>query len=553
MKHTIFTIAFLCSALSGWATGSTANRNMEISKNLDIFNSIYKELDLFYVDTIKPEKTIKAGIDEMLMTLDPYTNYIPESDMDKLKLMTTGEYAGVGCVIGKHKDGILITNIYEGMPAFKAGLKIGDIITEINGKSIKDLGVTQASEQLRGEPHTQANITVRHTDGKKQSITITREIIALPAISYAGEVAPGIGYIYINGFTENAAAQFKEAFLDLKKNKKIKKLIIDVRENPGGILDEAADIINMFVDRKSTIVYTKGKNPAMDQTYKAQRDPIDKEMPIAVLINRNSASASEILAGALQDMDRAVIVGERSFGKGLVQTTRDLPHGGNLKITISKYYIPSGRCIQAIDYSKKEEKEYSQRIPDSLTHEFKTLHGRTVRDGGGIHPDIQSSDTTSSTAEYYLYEKNIIFDYVTEYQKSHPTIPAIKDFQYTEQDYESFKAFVKSKEFTYKPLSEDLLNALKKTLKEEGYATYAEAEVKALEEKLKPNIETDLNLFKEEIMKTISIEIVKRYYYEKGVVEESLKHDDCKEAAIQVLNDETRYKQILTATQEAEK
>lgn len=550
MKHTLFTFAFICTALSGWATGTTTNRNIEISKHLDIFNAIYKELDLLYVDSLQPEKTIKAGIDEMLTTLDPYTNYIPEEDMDKLKMMTTGEYAGIGCVIGKHKEGILITNIYEGMPAHKAGIKIGDIITEINGKDIKDIGVSEASEQLRGEPHTQATITIKHTNGKKDHVTVTREIIALPAVPYAGEIAPGIGYIYLNGFTENAAVQFKEAFLDLKKEKKIQKLIIDVRDNPGGILDEAADIINLFVDRKSTLVYTKGKNPAVDKTYKAQRDPIDKEIPIAVLINRNSASAAEILAGTLQDMDRAVIVGERSFGKGLVQTTRDLPHGGNLKVTISKYYIPSGRCIQAIDYSQKSGKEYSQRIPDSLTHEFKTLHGRTVRDGGGINPDIQYADTTNSTAEYYLYEKNIIFDYVTEYQKRHPTLPSIKDFKFSDQDYEEFKSFVKSKEFTYKPLSEDILSALKKTLKEEGYAEYAEAEVKALEEKLKPNVDTDLNLFKEEIVRSISIEIVKRYHYEKGVVQESLKFDKCKDEAIKVLNDEAQYKKILTPSKE---
>ncbi len=550
MKQTVFTLALLCSTLSGWAGGANSNRNIEISKHLDIFNAIYKELDLLYVDSIRPEKTIKLGIDEMLMSLDPYTNYIPEENMDQLKLMTTGEYAGVGCTIGKHEEGILVTNLYEGMPAHKAGLRIGDVIVEIEGKSIKDWGVTQASEHLRGEAHTQANITVKHIDGKKQKFTITREIISLPAIPYAGEVAPGIGYIYINGFTEHAGAQFKEAFLDLKKNHKIKKLIIDVRENPGGILDEAAEIINMFVDRKSTIVYTKGKNPAIDKIYKAQRDPIDKEIPIAVLINRNSASASEILAGALQDMDRAVIVGERSFGKGLVQTTRDLPHGGNLKVTISKYYIPSGRCIQAIDYTKSNSKEYTQRIPDSLTHEFKTIHGRTVRDGGGINPDVISTDTTSSTAEYYLYEKNIIFDYVTEYQKKHPAIPEVKDFKFTDQDYNEFKEFVKSKEFTYKPLSEDVLNTLKKVLKEEGYAEYADAEMKALEEKLKPNIDTDLNLFKEDIIKSISVEIVKRYYYEKGVVQESLKYDECKEAAVQILNDEARYNQILSPAKE---
>ena len=420
---------------------------------------------------------------------------------------------------------------------------------EINGKSAVGLNVTDASEQLRGESKTQVEVTVKRTNGKKTKMVITREKISIPAIPFYTEIEPGIGYIYINGFTEKSAAQFKNAFLDLKENKKISKLIIDVRENPGGILDEAVDIINLFVDRKSTVVYTKGKNPNLNKTYKATRDPIDKDMPIAVLVNRNSASASEIVAGALQDMDRAVIIGERSFGKGLVQTTRDLPHGGNLKVTISKYYIPSGRCIQAIDYSKKNGKEYSQRIPDSLTHEFKTIHGRTVRDGGGINPDIFSADTVSSTAGYYLYEKDVIFDYVTEYQKKHPSIPNLKDFTYTDKDYDEFKAFVKERNFTYESFSETILTSLKESLKEEGYAEYAEAEIKALEAKIKHNIDTDLNLFKKEIVRSISIEIAKRYYFQTGMIIESLKFDDCKNEAIKLLNDTERYKKILTAEQ----
>mgnify|MGYP003292025346 CR=1 FL=1 len=548
MKNTLFTIAAICYAFSAMAAGEIINRNMEISKNMDIFNAIYKELDLLYVDTIRPEKTIKTGIDEMLMSLDPYTNYIPDEEMDKLKLMTTGEYAGVGCIIGKHKDGILITEVYEGMPAYKAGIHVGDVITKINGESVSGINVTEASEQLRGEAKTQAEVTIKRPDGKETNITITREKIVIPAISYATEIEDGIGYIFINGFTEKAAAQFKEAFLDLKENKKINKLIIDVRENPGGILDEAVDIVNLFIDRKSTVVYTKGKNAALNKTYKAQRDPIDKDIPIVVLVNRNSASASEILAGSLQDMDRAVIVGERTFGKGLVQTTRDLPHGGSLKVTISKYYVPSGRCIQAIDYSKTNGKGYSQRIPDSLTHEFKTLHGRSVRDGGGINPDIFEADTVSSTAAYYLYEKNIIFDFVTEYEKKHTTLTSVKDINFSDKDYQEFKEFVKGKKFTYKLISEEIINSLKETLKEEGYAGYAEEEIKALENKIKHDIDTDLDLFKEEIIKNIRLEIAKRYFYQIGMVQESLNFDKCKDKAIEILNDPNRYHEILTNT-----
>lgn len=552
MKHTLFTIAAFCCAFSTIAAGEVTNKNMEIAKNMDIFNAIYKELDLLYVDTIRPEKTIKTGIDEMLMSLDPYTNYIPDEEMDKLKMMTTGEYAGVGCVIGKHKDGILITEVYEGMPAYKAGIRVGDVITKINGKNVAGINVTEASQQLRGEAKTQAQVTIKHPNGKEDDITITREKIAIPAITYATEIEEGIGYIIINGFTEKAAAQFKEAFLDLKNNKKITKLIIDVRENPGGILDEAVDIVNLFIDRKSTVVYTKGKNPSLNKTYKAQRDPIDKEMPIVVLVNRNSASASEILAGSLQDMDRAVIVGERTYGKGLVQTTRELPYGGSLKVTISKYYIPSGRCIQAIDYSKTNEKGYSKRIPDSLTHEFKTIHGRTVRDGGGINPDVFAADTVSSTVAYYLYEKNIIFDYVTEYERKHATPTSVKEISFTDKDYQEFKEFVKSKDFTYKLVSEEIINSLKETLKEEGYAEYADDEIKALEGKLKHDVGTDLDLFKEEIIKSIRLEIAKRYFYQVGMVQEALNFDKTKDAAVKILNDTKRYNDILTNTNKKE-
>ena len=546
MKRALTFILLMVLPIIISANNKNDDRNIEISKNLDVFNSLYKELELFYVDTIKPESTIKHGIDAMLQHLDPYTTYIPKSELERLKFMTTGEYAGIGCVISKNEEGIYITDVYEGMPAHKNGIKVGDIISKIDGEETKKMSSTEASEKMKGEAKTMVTFTIKNPiTHKERKVEVMREKIAIPAIQYYDTLSNGMGYICISSFTEKSGSAFKEAFLDLKNNYKINSLVIDLRNNPGGILSEAVDIVNLFVDKKSTIVYTKGKNKDLDETYKARKEPIDKDIPIFVWVNRNSASASEILAGALQDLDRAIIIGERTFGKGLVQTTRELPYGGNLKVTIAKYYIPSGRCIQSIDYSNRDEEGYVTRIPDSLTSEFKTQNGRIVRDGGGINPDVQIEMKNHATVTYYLYQKELIFNFVTNYLHKHPNIAPAKSFQFSDKDYAEFIEYVKGKNFTYKLKGEEGILALKDIIKSEGYLDYAKEEFEALEKKLTHNIDNDLTLFKEEIKELISIEILKRIYYQKGEFIETLKRDEYKQKNLELLADEKNWKELL--------
>lgn len=518
-----------------------------ISKNLDLFNLLFKELDLYYVDTINAEEVIKNGIDAMLKELDPYTTYIPEEDEEDFKFMITGEYAGVGATIGKVKDTISFMEVYYGTPSYKNGIKAGDQIIEIEGKKTEDITVNDVSETLRGEQGTQVKVTVKNPiTGKIKKHAITREKISLPTIEYADTLENGIGYIRFSSFTEKSAALFKKAFLHLKEDKKINSLIIDLRNNPGGLLDQATEIVNMFIENQSTIVYTKGKVKQLDEVYKATRHPIDTRIPIVVLVNKNSASASEIFSGAMQDLDRAVIIGERTFGKGLVQSTRTLPFGGNLKVTISKYYIPSGRCVQAINYSEKDEEGNASRIADSLTSEFKTKNGRIVRDGGGITPDITVKKKNISTIAYYLYTENIIFNYAVQYVAKHPKMETPKSFVFKE--YDDFIAYAKKQKFSYKLKTEEVLNSLKEIAEKEGYLEHSQSEFDALEKKLSHNLDQDLQLFKEEISKLISVEIMKQVYWQEGAIIESLKYDEDKDEAIKILKDKEKYDTILRPT-----
>ncbi len=524
------------------------NRNFQIAKNLDIFNSIFKELDMFYVDTINPEKTIKEGIDAMLMQLDPYTNYFPEEDMGDLKQMITGKYGGIGSLITfyKAKNRVAIAEPFENTPAAKAGLKAGDILLEIDGKDLLGKKQDGVSNLLRGEIGTSFMLKVERPGEKKPlEFKITRESIQINPVPYYGIVGENTGYIILTGFTDKSAKEVRKALIDLKQ-KGITSLILDLRNNGGGSLNEAVDIVNLFVPKGKEVVATRGKVKQWDRTYKTTRGPLDAEIPLAILVNSSSASASEIVAGALQDLDRAVIVGSKTFGKGLVQTTRDLPYNGNLKVTTAKYYIPSGRCIQAIDYSHRNEDGSVGRIPDSLTTVFHTAAGREVRDGGGISPDKEIKAEKLPNILFYLVADNQIFDFATNYCLKHPTIAPVEEFIVTDEDYEAFKEQVKKADFKYDRQSEKVLKNLKEVAEFEGYMDDASEEFKALEKKLTHNLDRDLNYFSKDIKRLIADEIVKRYYYQKGSILEQLKDDKGVEEAIKILNDQPEYRKILT-------
>lgn len=520
-------------------------RYYDINKNIDIFNSVVRELDLFYVDSIEVNKLMQGTIHNMLTRLDPYTEYYSEENMGDLQFLTTGEYAGIGAIISANNNQVVINEPYEGLPADKAGLKAGDAILEIDGEDMRKATVKEVSDKLKGTPGTILNLTIlRPGEMKQRTISIEREKIEMDPITYAGMVDDQIGYFHYGSFTTNSAEKVKETVMDLK-SKGATSLIMDLRGNGGGILDEAVNVVNLFVPKGEEIVSTKGKVKQWDRSYRTQNQPLDEIIPLVVLIDTGSASASEIVAGGLQDLDRAVIVGNRSFGKGLVQTPRDLPYGGNIKITTSKYYIPSGRCIQALDYSHRNPDGSVARVPDSLTNVFKTRNGREVRDGGGITPDITLPQKTGGTIAYYLMADNIIFDFVTEWMQTHPTIASPELFRLTDADYNSFKEYVKTKDFKYDQFSERSLEQLKSMMEFEGYMQVASDEYKALEAKLHPDLDRDLALFKEDISDMIESEIVQRRYYKKGVLKHQLSDDKVFDKAVEIILHPDLYHSFL--------
>jgi len=524
----------------------TEEEHFETSKQLDIFNALVKELDMFYVDTIDAKTTIRNGIDYMLSKLDPYTNYYPEEEMSDFKFMTTGEYAGIGAIITQRDGKVYISDPYEGMPAALAGLQAGDEILEIDGESLVGKTSTHASEKLKGQPNTIVKIKYQRPGEKKpQVVNITRKRIHIDPVKYYGVVKDSIGYIYFSNFTDQSAAEVKAVFEDLKKNQHITSLILDIRDNPGGLMNDAIQLVNMFVPKGEVVLSTKGKLKQWDRIYRTTQEPVDSEIPLVLLVNRGSASSSEIVAGALQDLDRAVVVGTRTFGKGLVQGSRELPYNGSIKITTSKYYIPSGRCIQAIDYSHRNPDGSVATVPDSLTSIFQTSKGREVRDGGGINPDFVVEAKKTPSIIYYLISEYIFFDFATEYKQAHQTIPPVAEFFITDEDYRQFKTFVKGKNFDYDRQSGKAITALKETMEFEGYMDIASEEFKALEDKLKPDLDRDLDLYKDIISKYLAQEIVKRYYYQKGEILEALKDDPDLEKAIEILSNKALYNETL--------
>ena len=550
--------AFIVMLGMGMTSFKEDDRNFQISKNLDIFNSIFKELDLFYVDTVNTEKMIQTGVEGMLSLTDPYTEYYPEEEVSSLKEMTTGKYGGIGAAIRYYeaKDRIAVVEPTEGMPAAEAGVKAGDIILSVGGKEMVRGDMkpqefsSKVSEALRGEPGTSFVLKVLRplkNDSTVMEFKITRKNIRTNPVPYYGMVKDSIGYLALSSFTENSAKDFKKAFIELKQ-KGAKSLIIDLRDNGGGSLSEAVDIVNLYVPKGQEIVVTKGKVRQAQGSYKTQNEPVDTQIPLAVLVNGATASASEIVSGSLQDLDRAVVIGSRTFGKGLVQTIRPLPYNGTLKVTTSKYYIPSGRCIQAIDYAKKNADGSVARTPDSLTTVFHTAAGREVRDGGGIRPDIEVKGDKIPNIVFYLMNDDLIFDYATQYCWDHPTLASVDDFKLTDADYEAFKKLVKSRNFTYDRQSEKMLKSLKEIAEFEGYMTEAAEEFKALEKKLNHNLDRDLDYFAKPIKEYISQEIVTRYFYQRGAAMERLKDDTDLEEAIKVLLNPVRYREILSAS-----
>ncbi|MDR2498431.1 MAG: S41 family peptidase [Tannerellaceae bacterium] len=519
-------------------SAQTDNR-FEVSRQLDIFNALVKELELFYVDTVNMEQTVRRGIDAMLEGLDPYTEYIPEQEIDALRMLTTGEYAGVGAYIMRRPEGVIITELFENMPAATGGLRAGDVFLQIDNTDVRNESSERVSEMLKGVPNSKLKVQVQRPGAKKPlTVELTRKQVVVNQVVYYGLRSNNVGYIYLRGFTDRSAAEVKAALEDLKRNHNISALILDLRNNGGGILESATQIVNMFVPKGREVVSTKGKTPQWDRIYRTSIEPIDTVMPLAVIINGQSASSAEIVAGALQDLDRAVLVGQRSFGKGLVQAPRELPYNGNLKVTMSKYYIPSGRCIQQIDYSHRNPDGSARHIPDSLTTLFHTVNGRPVRDGGGITPDFTVDEPRPSALIYYLMqEPDILFDFVTNYVLKHPTIAPAETFAVTDADLADLKAYAAEKNFSYNRQSSKMLASLKEMARFEGYLADADtAAIQELEAHLTPNLDKDFARFGTEIKQLLSAEIVKRYYYERGELIQNLQNDPVLAKAVEVLS-----------------
>lgn len=523
-----------------------SSKDFQFSKNLDIFFSLVRELSVFYVDEIDPQTLINNSIEGMLNELDPYTSFISEAEGEMFATMTTGRYGGIGSMVRQSGDFVMITEPHENSPATKAGLIPGDLILEIDGESIKGLSVSDVSNKLRGLPKTTLNLRIkRFGNDYPLEKTITREEIRIRNVPFYGMVKETVGYIRLSGFTEDASKEVRDALIDLRDKQGAKSLILDIRGNPGGLLSQAVDISNLFLDRGYEIVSTKGRVKQFDNVYKGRNNPVDTEIPLVVLVNRGSASASEIIAGAIQDHDRGVVIGQRTFGKGLVQAVRPLSFNAQLKVTTARYYTPSGRSIQAIDYTNRNEDGSVGSIPDSLVKQFTTKNGRIVFDGGGITPDIHVEEETLSRISASLYLKNFFFDFATQFVFNNPKAPHPVNFSLSSDEYKQFVEFLEGKDFDYQTRSEESLNELINIAKSERYYEFAKIEFESLRGKLAHDKHKDLQTFREEIIRLLNDEIIGRFFYLSGRVRYSLDKDKKIEIALKILQNKQKYNSIL--------
>lgn len=521
------------------------DKSFEISKQLNIFATLFREINMFYVDEVNPGDLVSTGVKSMLRTLDPYTVYYPESEIEDVKLMTTGEYAGIGSIISQKGDKVIIREPYRNSPAAKAGLLPGDVIIAIDGNNIKGKSTADVSTMLKGQPGKEITVKVqREFQPKPIEIKVIREKIQTPSVPYYGMVNDTTGYIYLTSFTDKSSSDVREAIIALK-NKGAKAMILDLRGNTGGLLDQAVEVVNFFVPKGSKVVSTKGKVKQSDKEYTAERNPIIPDMPLAVLIDRGSASASEIVSGALQDLDRAVLIGERSYGKGLVQTVRDLAYNTKLKVTTGKYYIPSGRCIQALDYSHRNPDGSVGKVPDSLITEYTTKAGRKVYDGGGITPDVKIGAEEFARITEELVIRDLTFDFINSYALKHPQIAPIRDFKITDDIYNEFKQYLKDNKFSYETESQKVLEQLIKAAKTEKYYDGAQAQIEQLQKDFTHSIDRDMDVFRNEITSFLTEQFIQRYYFTEGVIEYKSTHDKEVEKAVEVLANKDEYQKIL--------
>ena len=539
-------LALLMQATMGKAqTTVPKDRGFELSKNLEIFSKVYQTLYVNYVDDVDPGATMKKAIDAMLSSLDPYTVYYPESDMEDVKLQLLGQYGGIGALIHQQGDKIYISEPYKDLPADKAGLRAGDRILAVNGTSTEGKNNGDVSAAMRGQAGTDVTLKLER-DGKTIERTITRAEIKLPNVQYSGMLPGNIGYVKLDEYTKDAAKNVRDAFAKMKReNPAMEGFILDLRNNGGGLMNEAVDLVNIFVRKGQLIVETKGKVSTKNTKNYTRMAPEDTEMPVAVLINGYSASASEITAGSLQDLDRAVIIGSRSFGKGLVQNVLPLVYNSQMKVTVSKYYIPSGRCIQALDYSHRDENGRATKVPDSLKTAFKTQNGRTVYDGFGIEPDVEVKPEYMSALASALVAKFHIFNYVNEFVKKNATIASPAEFEVSDEIYNDFCKYLSDKDYSYSTNTEQILKDLREMAKEENYYEALSQQIEQLEEKLKQDKADDLKKFRDEISEMLKAEILVRYYYAAGRLEGSLKSDPDVQKAIEILKDKKKYNEIL--------